>query len=103
MFTKEEKIQMVTCCNSGYSLRNVCGMFANLYPDSPRPNPSTISRIFSKFKSDVCVDTTHKKRIRIKTARNEENRNTLLHAIVNSSFDIDSLSFILILNYDKFT
>ncbi|KAF2899057.1 hypothetical protein ILUMI_07125 [Ignelater luminosus] len=81
MHTAEKKVQIVTWYNSELSLNAVFDLLANSYPERPTPNPSSISRIFLKFRRHGCVDTNHHKRRRTKPIRNEEIGNLLVHRI----------------------
>lgn len=77
MYTNEEKAIMITWYYSNKSLRSVADSFSQAYPNRPKPNPSTISRIVKKFKINGCVDVKHRRQNYTNYARTEERRNLL--------------------------
>lgn len=81
MYSTEEKIQMCSWYQSGFSFQRVADMFAVEYPNRPIPNRSTIYKIWKQFKNTGCLDASHKKTRRTRYVSTDDLRMNVVLAL----------------------
>lgn len=80
-YTPEEKWYMIKLYLTGNSMRRVCEIFAEKYPDRPVPVPNTIREALEKMDTSQCLHSAHEKTTRPNRQLTEETKTLVCAAV----------------------